>query len=152
MKTARICAPSRIGVRSFGFALRIDASEDPEGLICLALADGRGKIPSEGGPETEAFLMERLDLYREILSRPHVTGKDLIDAGIKPSTGFSEYLAYAHKLRLAGINRENALKQTLSMIRKQENASFCQKPSPSNISKIENEAQIPGSCYTDSRS
>ena len=52
------------------------------------------------------------------MSRPFVQGRDLIEAGLKPDKSFSELLAYAHKLRLAGIPKESALKQTLSLARK----------------------------------
>ena len=52
------------------------------------------------------------------MSRPYVMGKDLIAAGMKPSPHFSEILAYAHKLRLAGVDKESALKQTLAYARK----------------------------------
>ena len=52
------------------------------------------------------------------MSRPFVTGKDLIDAGITPNEKFSDYLAYAHKLRLAGVEKESALKQILAYARK----------------------------------
>ena len=45
-------------------------------------------------------------------------GRDLIAAGISPSERFSEYLEYAHKLRLAGVEKENALRQTLALARK----------------------------------
>jgi tRNA nucleotidyltransferase (CCA-adding enzyme) len=52
------------------------------------------------------------------MERPHVTGQDLIDAGLKPGTDFKEILSYAHKLRLAGVPKELALKQVLSYARK----------------------------------
>lgn len=96
-----------------------DAAVDPEALICLAVADGRGKIPPCGDGSNEAFLRERLELYREYMRRPYVAGEDLIAAGIKPSKRFSEYLAFAHRLRLAGVEKESALRQTLAMARKQ---------------------------------
>ncbi|MBQ2058524.1 MAG: tRNA nucleotidyltransferase, partial [Firmicutes bacterium] len=64
------------------------------------------------------FLEERLAEYREIMSRPHVEGRDLIAAGLAPGEYFGELLDFAHKLRLAGIDRESALKQTLAMARK----------------------------------
>lgn len=95
-----------------------DSAIDPEGLICLALADDRGRISLKPAPSTETLLTERLGIYREYMSRPYVMGKDLIEAGLQPSKDFSELLAYAHKLRLAGIEKENALKQTLSYARK----------------------------------
>ena len=52
------------------------------------------------------------------MAKPHVMGRDLIDAGLEPGEDFSEILAYAHKLRLAGIEKESALKQALTYARK----------------------------------
>ena len=60
------------------------------------------------------FLFDRLQVYKETMSKPYVTGKDLIDNGIEPGENFKEILDYAHKLRLAGIPKDSALKQTLS--------------------------------------
>ena len=50
--------------------------------------------------------------------RVNVTGQDLIDAGLEPGVNFKEILTYAHKLRLAGVPKELALKQVLSYARK----------------------------------
>lgn len=93
-----------------------DLAADPEALLYLALADGQGKIPAQAG--NEAFLTQRLALYREYMARPYVTGRDLIEAGLKPCPAFSDYLAYAHKLRLAGVDKTSALKQTLAFEKK----------------------------------
>jgi len=95
-----------------------DRSVDPEGLICIALADDRGRITQAPATDHEAFLYERLAVYRELMARPYVMGRDLIEAGLKPGAEFTEILQYAHKLRLAGIPKENALKQTLAYARK----------------------------------
>mgnify|MGYP003291328532 CR=1 FL=1 len=95
-----------------------DLSVDPEGLICMALADDRGRITQAPATNHEEFLYERLAVYRELMARPYVMGRDLIEAGLKPGAEFTEILQYAHKLRLAGIPKENALKQTLSYARK----------------------------------
>jgi tRNA nucleotidyltransferase (CCA-adding enzyme) len=57
-------------------------------------------------------------IYRQYMSRPYVMGQDLIEAGLKPCKEFSDYLAYAHKLRLAGVDKESALKQTLAYAKK----------------------------------
>ena len=95
-----------------------DQSVDPEGLICLALADDRGRITQSPAADHEAFLYERLAIFRETMSRPYVMGRDLIDAGLSPGRDFAEILAYAHKLRLAGIPKDSALKQTLAYARK----------------------------------
>ncbi|MBR4077000.1 MAG: HD domain-containing protein [Oscillospiraceae bacterium] len=90
----------------------------PRDLICLALADDRGRISLKPAPSTEVFLMERVAVYEEYLARPYVMGKDLIAAGLTPGKDFSDILAYAHKLRLAGVPKDSALKQTLSYARK----------------------------------
>ena len=95
-----------------------DQSVDPEGLICLALADDRGRITQAPATNHEAFLYERLEIFRELMQRPYVMGRDLVEAGLKPSTEFKEILEYAHKLRLAAVPKESALKQTLAYARK----------------------------------
>lgn len=94
-----------------------DRSVDPEALVLLALADDRGRILQNPAADTEAFLYERLGIFKEMMARPCVLGRDLIEAGIQPGKDFTEILEYAHKLRLAGIPKENALKQVLAFAR-----------------------------------
>ena len=60
--------------------------------------------------------------YQELMSRPFVQGRDLVEAGIKPGADFSEALTYAHKMRLAGVPKPEALSQTLAYIRKKRKA------------------------------
>lgn len=95
-----------------------DMSVDPKGLICIAIADGLGKIAPREYVSYNDFFRKRYEIFEEYMSRPFVTGKDLIDAGITPNEKFSDYLSYAHKLRLAGVEKESALKQTLAYARK----------------------------------
>jgi len=95
-----------------------DSACQPMSLLCLALADSRGQICTVPNGTNDAFLYERLAIYREYMQRPYVSGKDLIDAGLKADERFSAALDYAHKLRLAGVDKPNALKQTLSYYRK----------------------------------
>jgi len=95
-----------------------DSAIDPEALLCIALADDRGRRSHHGFADYEGCLYDHLKVYREYMSRPYVMGRDLIAAGLKPGTAFSELLAYAHKLRLAGVPKDNALKQTLAYARK----------------------------------
>ena len=52
------------------------------------------------------------------MSRPFVSGKDLIDSGIQPGEHFRLLLEYAHKLRLSGVDKASALKQTLAEAQK----------------------------------
>lgn len=96
-----------------------DAVPDPAALAALALSDGLGKIPADEN-RNEVFFSERIDAYRKTMAKPFVTGADLIQAGLSPSRDFSVLLSYAHKLRLAGIPKETALKQVLSFARKQK--------------------------------
>ena len=94
-----------------------DKAVDPEGLICIALADDRGRITQAPATDHEAFLYERLEVFRELMARPYVMGRDLIEAGLTPGVEFTEILRHAHKLRLAGVPKESAMKQTLAYAR-----------------------------------
>lgn len=100
-----------------------DSAVDPEALIYLALADDYGRIAKNGAANNERFLKERLEIFNEYMARDYVNGRDLIEAGLKPDSDFSKYLDYAHKLRLAGVSKENALTQTLTFARKQKKNS-----------------------------
>lgn len=97
-----------------------DNAIDPEALIYISAADGSGKISSWNHVSNVEFLTERLEIFKEYMSRPYVMGRDLIEAGLHPDEKFSKYLEYAHKLRLAGIEKESALKQTLAFAKKEE--------------------------------
>jgi tRNA nucleotidyltransferase (CCA-adding enzyme) len=97
-----------------------DEAAAPEDLIWFSMADRPLMAGDEPFTGDSGFLFERLERYREIMARPHVTGKDLIDAGLVPDESFSDILAYAHKLRLAGVEKESALKQTLAYARKKK--------------------------------
>ena len=94
-----------------------DESVEPRDLILLADADAGASIREEPYVSYEPFLKDRLAIYEEYMARPHVMGRDLVEAGLKPDRNFSEILAYAHKLRLAGVDRESALKQVLAYAR-----------------------------------
>ena len=101
-----------------------DAAVAPEDLVLLARSDHLGKKDPadpdarerllDSWKEPELKLNEMLRLYRDYMSQPGVRGQDLIDAGLTPGPDFTLALSYAHKLRLAGVDRDSALKQTLS--------------------------------------
>jgi tRNA nucleotidyltransferase (CCA-adding enzyme) len=94
-----------------------DQALDPDALLALAAADrmGRERPAAEAG--AEAFLQERLAVYRHTMAQPCVMGRDLTAAGLRPGPDFAEILAHAHKLHLAGIDKASALKQTLAFAR-----------------------------------
>ena len=94
-----------------------DCAMDPEALTFIAMADEKGRISQKGEADNEAFFNERLSIYNEYMKRPYGMGRDLIEAGLTPDASFSKYLQYAHKLRLSGVRKEEALKQTLAYAR-----------------------------------
>lgn len=107
-----VCAFSKPKIKSTN--RMFDEAADPKDLIYFAMADKpvmSGDMPFSGDSE---FLFERYDIYMDMMARPYVTGQDLIDSGLSPGEGFSEILDYAHKLRLAGTDKENALKQCIA--------------------------------------
>ena len=95
-----------------------DAAEAPADLIWFAEADKPVFSGSDAFTGDKEFLLERLKAYEETMAKPYVMGRDLIEAGLEPGEDFSEILAHAHKLRLAGIDKEPALKQALSYAHK----------------------------------
>ena len=96
-----------------------DKSVDPEALVYLAISDGLGRITSREYISYDDFFMERLAIFREYMSRPYVMGRDLMAAGMSPSERFADYIEYAHKLRLAGVDKDSALRQTLALAREE---------------------------------
>lgn len=95
-----------------------DAAVAPKDLIYFAESDKPVFSGSDAFTGDSGFLFERLRTYEETMSKPYVMGRDLIEAGLEPGEDFSEILGHAHKLRLAGIEKESALKQTLAYARK----------------------------------
>lgn len=91
-----------------------DKSIDAEGLIYLSLSDTLGKIPRTPIDDSESFLKKRLKIYREYMSRPYVTGKELCECGIVCKENFKHYLALSHDFRIKGVDKEEALRQILS--------------------------------------
>ena len=94
-----------------------DQALDPEALVCIALADDLGRIASKPTGVHDAFLRQRLEQFRDLMARPYVMGRDLIEAGLRPNEHFTPILEYAHKLRLAGVEKESALRQVLGFAR-----------------------------------
>ena len=87
-----------------------DSSIEPKALIYLSAADSAGKTNTDSNLE---FLLKRLDIYNEYMSRPYVTAEELIAVGLAQHEDMDDILSHAHKLRLAGVDKENALKQVL---------------------------------------
>lgn len=101
------------------FCKLFDRSLCPEDLILLAKADALGRGIQQDYTPTESYLQEKLAAFHEIMSRPFVQGADLIAAGFSPGEDFRSALAYAHKMRLAGVKKEDALRQTAAYLQKE---------------------------------
>jgi len=91
-----------------------DLSISPNDLILLSRADASGKLDEPYREENETWLRERLEDYRQRLQLPMVTGRDLIEAGLKPDKNFSAIIQRARMLHFAGLDKKNALRQVLS--------------------------------------
>lgn len=87
-------------------------SPDPYDLINLALCDSAGRIPSDDAFEELVFLTHRGVKYLKVMKRPYVTDDDLKNAGYTYGTEkFTQAKELAHKLRMAMVDKDIALKQ-----------------------------------------
>lgn len=99
-----------------------DICEFPDDLILLSKADYYGSSAS-GYEKVECELKSKLTEYRRRMSQPYVKGDDLVAAGMSPGPELGEALAYAHKLRLAGVDKREALLQTIGYLKHMRNCS-----------------------------
>lgn len=88
-----------------------DQSVCPEDLMLLAKADHLGRANAAPYEETEREMGERFAAFQEAMARPYVTGADLIARGMQPGEEMGKMLEAAHRLRLAGVGKEAALRQ-----------------------------------------
>ena len=92
---------------------------DPLALIYLGLSDSEGRIKAGADESKNAeYLFNRLAVFNELMKKPCVMGRDLIEAGLEPNESFADLLEFANKLRLSGVEKESALKQTLSLYKR----------------------------------
>lgn len=97
-----------------------DEAIEPKDLIYFSLCDKHIEMSKEKELEQKEFLFERLKVYEEIMKKPYVTGKDLLELGFEPGVKLGKILEYVHKLRLAGVSKEKSLKQVLAIYRKKQ--------------------------------
>lgn len=90
-----------------------DESACPEDLILLSRADASGKLDGPYRMEHWTFLKERLADYYECVTRPMVTGADLVEAGYKPGKRMGEMLKRARDLHFSGLEKTRALKMVM---------------------------------------
>lgn len=88
---------------------------EPLEIIMFSMCDNCLKSDTVEYEHAKTFLLQRLEIFNEYVQRPYVTGDDLVNCGIIPDKNFKTLLKYSHKLRLAGVNKETALKETLKL-------------------------------------
>ena len=95
-----------------------DASVCPEELAWLVVCDARGTgKPRENADEEEAFIMERLEAYREVIARGVPDAKQLMALGMKPGPDMKKALAYAREQVLCGKNAQQAAEEAAERFR-----------------------------------
>lgn len=92
----------------------------PEDLLLLAKADHCCRSNASPYENTERYLQDNLSVYHQRMVVPCVMGADLIQAGFQPGKAFKDALDYAHKLQLAGVRKDDALKRTIAFLRKEQ--------------------------------
>ena len=96
----------------------VDQSICPEDLLLLAKVDHCSRPIADSYAEMERYLCDSLVVYHQRMAMPCVMGADLLQAGFQPGKAFKDALDYAHKLQLAGVRKADALKHTISFLRK----------------------------------
>lgn len=97
-----------------------DEAVEPKDLIYFSLCDKHVETSKKEELEKKEFLFERLRVYEETMEQPYIAGKDLLELGFKPGVELGKMLELAHKLRLAGVSKEKALKQVLAVYGKKQ--------------------------------
>lgn len=59
------------------------------------------------------YLLDKYKKYKTIVKNKTITGKDLIEHGIKPNVNFNKALEYANKLRYQNITKKEILNKTI---------------------------------------
>ena len=88
-----------------------DKSVCPHDLVLLTCADSGGRAGQGAVAFDRAELDVRVEAFDELMEGPYVTGKDLLALGVEPGPAMGEVLAFAHKMRLSGVGRDEALSQ-----------------------------------------
>lgn len=93
-----------------------DESMSPEELAWLVVCDSRGTgKPREKADIEEAFIMERLALYREAAAGPMPDARMLMAAGCAPGPGLKSAIAKARELVLGGETIEKAVSRAIAL-------------------------------------
>jgi len=99
--------------------LLFDESVNPQELAWLVVCDSRGTgKPRSDADEEEAFIMERLDAYREAAAQPMADAKMLMSLGVEAGPEMKKAIALARDRVLAGKKKEDAAREAAKKYRK----------------------------------
>lgn len=90
-----------------------DGVKYPKDLVYFAVCDKS----NHRDPNRLLYLLNRYNIYENIVDRYQIKGEDLIAKDIKPNDKFSEYLAYGKDLLYQGLSKEDALNKTVEYIK-----------------------------------
>ncbi len=88
-------------------------SIEPIDLIYLAQADNEGKISEYETKSSKEFLLERLEIYNNLMKEDYIDGNDLIKKGVEVNDNFSKIIDFITKLRMAQVGKDTALKEAI---------------------------------------
>ena len=94
-----------------------DKCINPYDQLLLSFCDTPNERETEIKMYQSGWWKGRLNKYEEIMMEPEVTGNDLINLGYTPSPMFSLILKKCHLIHLAGIKKEDIIKQLPSIIK-----------------------------------
>jgi len=89
-----------------------DESVCPSDLAWLVVCDARGTLkPREAADLEEAFIIERLEAYRQAAAMPTPDAKMLLALGVEAGPDMKQALAFARERVLCGDEAEHAAKE-----------------------------------------
>lgn len=94
----------------------LDKCIAPHDQILLGECDTPKKRVDEYRLYGTGWWAGRLHEYEKIIAEPEVTGDDLIALGYEPGPMFSKILKKCHLIHLAGVKKENVLRQIPSIV------------------------------------
>ena len=134
-KTSLACAklacgrlPKRRSSRTLKLLEIFDSTDAPDDALSLSeivSSSLRAAFPDRSETLTNASVSfdekrDALTLYKERVGRPAVTGQDLLRSGIEPGPVIGKAVKYGEKLRLQGIDRDNALEIVVNAVKNGE--------------------------------
>lgn len=95
----------------------LDRCVAPNDSIILSYIDTSKADREELALSEDGWWDNRLAVYEKIKKEPEVTSRDLIKLGYKPGPMFKKIIDKCHQIHLAGVDKEDILKQLSSIVK-----------------------------------